>query len=364
MEWWEREDFSQVNPAGAYERVPPNIFNLNSDHKDLIRFFLAKVSEKTQSYPPEGLLYLKDCTVYAGKYILLSDGSWLEYSLRDTNEAQRILELTRHLNQGNDKSSSLADEYSQPEKVIHIAKAGSANYGHFLTEILPRLLIAEKAGLRKFSVLIPEEAKKYIYMCEILAVELELEISYILCDRLNVYQGDIISITPVSRHNYQKSPTLARLVQLLKQWAAKQQRKMSITKKTTFISRGGEQREILNMIELKSACGPDCCFTNPKDLTLSEQIELFRNSRYVVGGLGAGLSNLVFCEKATKVLYITPGIIDFFFWDIACLFELDFYWVFSGSAQHWSIELSEASYIVDQSLFSLALESMQGKKLR
>ena len=43
------------------------------------------------------------------------------------------------------------------------------------------------------------------------------------------------------------------------------------------------------------------------DLSFSKQIELFHNSKTVIGLHGAGLSNILFCQPDTKIIEIKPS---------------------------------------------------------
>lgn len=44
-----------------------------------------------------------------------------------------------------------------------------------------------------------------------------------------------------------------------------------------------------------------------EDLTVEEQVYLFRSATHIIGAHGAGLANLVFCQKNTKVLELFPA---------------------------------------------------------
>jgi hypothetical protein len=53
-------------------------------------------------------------------------------------------------------------------------------------------------------------------------------------------------------------------------------------------------------------------------LSLEEQICLFKGAEHVVGSLGAGMTNIVFCRPGTNVTFLSSGMFaDTFFWFIA-----------------------------------------------
>lgn len=56
----------------------------------------------------------------------------------------------------------------------------------------------------------------------------------------------------------------------------------------------------------------------PSNMALEDQIQLFRGAKYVVGSMGAAMTNVVFCDPCTKVTLLVPGTFpDTFFWFIA-----------------------------------------------
>jgi hypothetical protein len=364
--WWDQADFVQVIPETSYKRVPPSLLNFHSDHKDLMQYFLQNIADAKQDCPPEGVIPINNCIVHAGKYVRSSSNSWIGYSIRDSSEHEQAHSLFEERKKtSKDLHKIEIEDPSRP--VVHIGKAGAGNYGHFLVEMLPRLIIIKNAHISRFTLLLPAESMKFQYLCEIVANTLGLDIDYVACARHSIYEGDIISATPLSRHNKQKSKTLVKLVSILREWqASKIEGKSSgFNIRKILVSREGDQRDFANLDELKDEWNmKDKLAVNPKDLTFASQIELFSNANCVIGGLGAGLTNLIFCSPGTRILYITPGIIDYFFWDIACLFNLDFYWLFAGPACHWSLSMSQDSYSVDKKIFRAALDLIESKDKR
>ncbi|MCT7955216.1 glycosyltransferase family 61 protein [Laspinema palackyanum] len=68
-----------------------------------------------------------------------------------------------------------------------------------------------------------------------------------------------------------------------------------------------------------------------EDYSLSEQIELFATANCVVAPHGAGLTNLIFCPKNTKVLEIySPNYVSVSYWNISNQVGLDYYYLFGS----------------------------------
>ena len=57
---------------------------------------------------------------------------------------------------------------------------------------------------------------------------------------------------------------------------------------------------------------------DPGALSLEEQISVFKGAEHVVGSVGAGMANIVFCQPGTNVTCLSSGLFpDTFFWFIA-----------------------------------------------
>ena len=70
-----------------------------------------------------------------------------------------------------------------------------------------------------------------------------------------------------------------------------------------------------------------------EDYSLTEQIELFATANCIIAPHGAGLTNLVFCPKHTKVLEIySPNYVSVSYWNICNQVGLDYYYLF-GTGQ-------------------------------
>ncbi len=96
--------------------------------------------------------------------------------------------------------------------------------------------------------------------------------------------------------------------------------------KRIFISRrDAPSRKILNedeIFELFQIKGFERYDTGK--MSVLEQIALFAQAEIVVGEHGAGLTNILFCKKATKVIELFQALIDTSFWFPSQIFNLDY----------------------------------------
>ena len=280
--------------------------------------------------------------VLGGQYILGEDGQWFEPSITDHPPAEALRPaVQRRIASG---EVSRPDPAGKP--VVVIAKAGSNNYGHTLTEILPRLINLWRSPLRDVRLLLPDGMLGFEpIMRELLGLlGIAAELLFVPENQVTAVQ-DLVFIGPVSRHNTRKSVTLLSFRDLV--W-----RHLRITPqplRRLYIERPpGEQRSLVNADEVRSVLeGAGYETVRPGLLPFKDQVALFSQASHVVGTLGAGLTNILFAPPACRVTMIDNGLADYFFWDLAALAGQPFTWMFTGPISFFSQELATAPYTVD-----------------
>jgi hypothetical protein len=214
-----------------------------------------------------------------------------------------------------------------------IFKAGKGNYGHFLVEMAPKLFAAAKMlDLRAVKILIPtlpnpiKDIFNYIikYIENILGFSLdlyEMKTPLIKCDRL-------LYIGPITKHNKHKSTFIREFIIGLKDYY--KGALISSSPKKIYMCRDAPYRNIVNDDDVKNLfIKYGFTVINPEKLSFEEQISLFSNADFIAGPHGAGMTNICFMSPNANVFMIDPGLHDFFFWDLACLFDLNFSWFFN-----------------------------------
>jgi capsular polysaccharide biosynthesis protein len=101
-------------------------------------------------------------------------------------------------------------------------------------------------------------------------------------------------------------------------------------KKRLYISRSKtNRRRVLNETEVISILEPlgfEVVFS--EEITFKEQINLFCNAEVIVAPHGAGLSNLVFCQKKTRILELfSPNYVNVCYYALSNMMELDYYYL-------------------------------------
>lgn len=103
-----------------------------------------------------------------------------------------------------------------------------------------------------------------------------------------------------------------------------QKRRIYISREKANSRRIVNESEVLNILE---KYGFEKVFL--ESLSITEQMQLFVSSEYVIAPHGAGLTNLVFCPQGTKVLEIfSPNYVSVSYWNICNQIGLDYYYLF------------------------------------
>ncbi len=104
---------------------------------------------------------------------------------------------------------------------------------------------------------------------------------------------------------------------------------ISITEKKykVYIDRSNAtKRRIINEVEIKEyLLSKNFICAKLEELTVDEQLILFRNATHVIAVHGAGLTNIAFCKPKTKIIEILPPLCATnAFWKLAKAMDLDY----------------------------------------
>jgi hypothetical protein len=221
--------------------------------------------------------------------------------------------------------SNLVNTKKNENKVAVLTTAGSNTYYHWLFDILPRIQLLKKASIFEeldFFVLpklIHDFQKSSLAFFNIPNSKI-LEIE----DNELIFANDLIV------------PSLPSELGTVNLWALNFIRDSYLKGISThspnrkiYISRkNASARRILNEIEIiEYLSGLGFEIIEAESFSFDDQVKLFSQAEVVVSPHGSGLSNIVFCNKKTKVIELFYG--EFLvpcFWVIAAQLELDYYY--------------------------------------
>jgi hypothetical protein len=192
--------------------------------------------------------------------------------------------------------------------VAAVTASNQDAYFHWLFDLLPRLLMLEKAGTKPEKIYLQDRYRFQRETLELLGMVRKEEI--ISCDEFPMLSASTLIVPCHEVMDGREFPewVIAFLRDRFLPYAPKIE---STTKNRLFISRADALfRRVLNEDEILPLL-QEYGFTSVKleGLSFIEQVKLFRDAEAVVLPHGSGLANLVFCSKATKVIELLPFLV-------------------------------------------------------
>jgi capsular polysaccharide biosynthesis protein len=183
-------------------------------------------------------------------------------------------------------------------------KRGASNYGHWLAEMLPMALLANRVLGREVRFLVPphDGALGRAIRDSLLLAGIEAERivpwGYEPC-----HVRELIMVHGLSLHGVYLAPLVAELLSELADRVAP-----SHPGRDLFVSRAGHPRSLWQEREfgtILSTLGWQVA--NPGSLSFVDQVALFKGAGRVAGVMGAGLANLLFARPHTRVELFAPA---------------------------------------------------------
>ena len=196
---------------------------------------------------------------------------------------------------------------------INLMHEHSGNYFHFIAETLPRMILAEEAGIPShvpyvFESGLHENLKKLITLTNIEQRAIVWLEPGSLCPIETMYYPGNVSCVP-NAYGGGKAATLTALdirriataVRRCKTAAGPHGR----LHQRFYISRHGRWRNVLNQAELQAALSRHGFHVRSvENMDLLDQIEIFDSADLLVSPTGAQLTNIVWCRPGTVLNYL------------------------------------------------------------
>jgi len=344
--------YAEMVGPDAYEHTVPNLSGFISKDAGLKRYMLSILGNPSVKTPPEDVYLLRDAFVCALPLLYKRDRDFFAHSGRDHHTVYPV-EFFAELGGG---TIPVLDA-----QAIFIFKAGTANYGHILVEMLPRLenvapLIGEPTRL-----LVPPLPGTMTDQLQGIVDRMYPNKFVIEPMRTPIMQvREVIYAGPVSLHNKRKSRTLLRFAERLREIAPRAGSPERIPARIYVSREGTTNRRMLNEAEIRATFeARGYTSVQPERLTLLEQVAMFANATDIAGPIGAGLTNSIFAPKSAHVLILDSGMQDFFFWDLACLRGQSFTWHFGKPLAPFDIACLHTDYHMPVEPVRALLETLE-----
>ncbi len=199
-------------------------------------------------------------------------------------------------------------------KILNLLQGSSAeNYFHFMFDILPKIFLA-KSIINLDNVdyfLVNKQIDWQIKIFESIGIDRRR-----LLDAQNnrhIKVKNIYSLT----HPWYLEGYIQEQVVYLPAWIIFELRKYFLKKISPdkklkiFIDRSNSKYnhcKIMNNAELTNFLkNQGFLIIKPEELSLNDQVDIFSNSKIIIGGHGAALTNIIFCQENTDIIEIIPS---------------------------------------------------------
>lgn len=196
-------------------------------------------------------------------------------------------------------------------------KPGARNYGHWLTEMLPKAWLAREHLPGPFNIMIQAlDPPLRDVMLDTLA-RLGFQLSQVFGFDQQPFRVDrLLVVDGLTEHGTYMSPLVADCLQdLAGPIPPARHDRLLITRGPGATRRFADAP---NLVQTAAAAG----FTavDPGTLPFADQVALFKGARKVAGAMGSGLANLGFALPGTDVCVAAPATMpDTFFWFLSGL---------------------------------------------
>jgi hypothetical protein len=304
----DRDGFLVKWPASQYRRRDAVLVNPEVAVQGIPNFFRLRDG----ATPAGGVATLENATIFGGGTIGIGDGNFLSESVHISTDRSKNSPGEKHLD---------ARTRTVFERAIFVGRqVQTENYGHYLVEVLPRLVLCEDVLPDDVPLLIHESGDPHAaYMLRFAGFDPK-RIRWITREPVNV--ETLYWPTPNTLHPLHHSPLIFPCLRSL---APLQSR--AVPRRRLFVSRADTvRRRLLNEDQVFDELAP-WRFERvlPGKMSFEEQIDLFGDASLVVAICGAGLTNMVFMPPGGTVIMMSPSSAPgVFFWDIAHHRDIEF----------------------------------------
>ena len=297
-------------PDLSYDRKPAKVWFCDNETEEKLSHYY----HNSHAYLPTQSLYRLNDVKIRGKGIITID----KRVIKENIEGAPIETIQQNLSKETKANKIIEDP------VLYTTRYGVKNYGHCLTDIIPRIQWFHQLypGIR---IIIHKEMPKQIF--EVLALlGINKDKMILLGDEL-VNAKTLYFVNLWNQHPLiHSTKTFQILEDIKKQTQVKGWRFKSRPKKIFVNRNDAHTRHIINHREVSRYLKQKgFSEISTGKLSIKEQIHYFSEAEHVIGISGAAMTNIVFSEPHTKVLNLSPSSMpSLYFWDIAHHANVDY----------------------------------------
>lgn len=279
--------------------------------------------------PPFGVVSIDNAMV-CGEGIIWKKTSNGVYAASETltqaHSRRSILPLTRSENntlyiKANICPRRLSTEYTY----AFLRQVCDNNYGHWITEALPKVaILADHFDIKSLRFIVTKHVitrqsgpMRKIYLDSLATLGIEAH-QIVPMARKAVEVERLLYPLPLAAHPWVKAPRTIQILEKLRDKIAighQGPRRIYVSRALARTRRLLNEEEILHVLK-----DFDVSVVYPERLSFVDQVRLFADAELVIGNCGANLTNAVFSPRGVKIFAVTSETMeDDFFWDLANL---------------------------------------------
>jgi len=301
---------AELAPAERYSRrAPTRLHMADSAAEEWRRFYGILTAEL-----PRQRLYAVSNALVIDKGEMIVGGNLM----RDTTEN---VPVTRQQAKWRKQPPEAARTIEEP--VLYTTKYGVHNYGHCLTDIVPRVAIVARLHPELRIAMHPGVVSAAREAMAMLGVDLSRLLP--LDDQPTLLRqarfASLCGVNPLLH-----SPTALALLRDCIEPALAAAARIERPKRLFVTRADARTRHLTNHAEIaKRLSREGFVEVATGKLPFAEQVALFAQAEEIVGIAGASLTNLLFCRPGTKVTVLAPARMPaLYFWDLASQGQLDY----------------------------------------
>ncbi len=312
-------DFGQICKCNDIYESLISLSNLLDQRSDIVYNHLSNSEEilcrsfkdniDLITYPKKFMLSIPNGQVYSSQGLVVVDHMYIDDLIWGPTKRGVIFPLPDIKN------------LNVPEvihgKVAVGLQAGAWNYYHWMTEVLPRLGLLQASGIKFDYLYLPLD---YSFMRETVNL-LGFDASQILQPQdfdFHIQADELIVPSMIYVKGHISPFTIDFLRNRFIPLAEKKIDSRIFSKKIFISRRSAKKRKIANedeVFELFKEYG--FVRYDLENLSVLEQVALFNNADIVAGEHGAGFTNIIFSQPATKILEIFQAKKRVMFWNLS-----------------------------------------------
>ncbi|WP_176477609.1 glycosyltransferase 61 family protein [Mesorhizobium sp. WSM3866] len=191
------------------------------------------------------------------------------------------------------------------DAVVFMPWGAMSNYGHFILDALPSLLLLNKlSSSRRWNVVSPAMSGWQRSLYDLISSELG-NLTLTTVDSDIVFLRSALFFSTMNHFLHHGGAVWGDLRTGLLATAPLPR----LTSRRLFIVRDDAKRAFVNQSEVAERLSElDFEPVTPERLSVEQQRELFSQAEIVIGVSGAGLANVIFCRPETRVVEIQPSL--------------------------------------------------------